>query len=439
MKKTIITLLSAICLQSTFAQDILTLEKAIELTLEKNYDIKISKNNEEIAKNNKAVLNSGYLPNVTLNAGGNYGIRDNAVTLTDGRVFEIDEINSVGYNASINLNYVLFNGLGRVYNLKKFKEQHHLSELQTKFVIENTLYQVYAQYYIVAQQYQTIKNLKETLKTSSNRLKRATYGFDYGQNSKLEILNAEVDYNNDSINLLNTQVQLDNAKKNLNQLMGVAIDYDFIAETNITFSSNLNLDALQTKAVENNTLLNQAEKNILLNEFDIKIARSKWLPQLNLAGSYNFNNTNNDANSGFNSPLAANFNNIHGPSAQINLTWSLFDGGKTATNIQNAKINVQNRTAELELQKQKIARDVSVAWYKYKNALEIINIQTSNLETNKSNFLRTEEKYKSGQINSINFRQAQLNLLNAENQLNIAKFNAKSIEMNLLFLSGAIL
>ena len=113
---------------------------------------------------------SGYLPSVTANAGGNYSIVDNRVTLTDGQVFNIDDINSVGYNANINLDYTLFNGLGRFYNVKKFKEQHQLSELQTKFVIENTLLQVYTQYYTVAQQYETINNLKETLKISSNRL-----------------------------------------------------------------------------------------------------------------------------------------------------------------------------------------------------------------------------------------------------------------------------
>lgn len=439
MKNIGLIILAIISFQWSSAQEVLSLEKAIELTLQKNYDIKISKNNEEIAKNNSGILNSGYLPSISANAGGNYGLRDNRVTLTDGRVFNIDEINSVSYNASINLNYVLFDGLGRMYNVKKFKEQHQLSELQTKFIIENTLFQVYNQYHIVAQQYQTIINLKETLKTSSQRLTRANFGFEYGQNTKLEILNAEVDYNNDSINLLNTQLQLDNAKKNLNQLMGVDINFDYLAETDISFIKDLNLESLQAKAIENNTSLNQAEKNILLNKFDIKIAQSNWLPQLNVAGSYNFNNNNNDANSGFNSPLAPNYNNSHGPSAQLNLTWNLFDGGRTATSIQNAKIIVENRTAELALQKQRITRDVAVAWYNYKNALEIINIQNSNLETNKNNFLRTEEKFKVGQVNSINFRQAQLNLLNAENQLTIAKFNAKTIEYDLLRLSGKLL
>lgn len=421
------------------AQEVLSLEKAIELTLENNYDIKISKNNEQIAENNAGILNSGYLPTVSTAASGNYSLKDNKVGLTNGAVVELDDVNSVSYAASVTLSYTIFDGLGRLNNLKKFKEQYSLSELQTEFIIENSLYQVMNQYNLLAQQYKTIENLKESMLISTKRLTRAQFAFDYGQNSKLDILNAEVDFNNDSINLLNAQVQLDNAKRNLNQLMGVSIDYDYRADTDVDFDADLNLESLIETAKENNTTLSQYEKNILLNEFDIKIAKSNWLPSLSMSGSYAFGNTNNDSNAGFNSPVAVNYSNNYGPAAALSLSWNLFDGGKTQTSIQNAKINLENQKTDLENQKLILERDIQVAWYAYKNALAIIEIQNQNLITNQTNFLRTEEQYKAGQVNSIFFRQAQLNLLNAENQLSIAKFNAKTTEYNLLRLSGKLL
>lgn len=439
MKYIGLIILTLFAFQTISAQEILTLEKAIALTLEKNYDIKISKNNEAIAKNNKGILNSGYLPTVSTNASGNYSIKDTKVGLTNGAKVELNEVNNVNYAASVNLNYVLFDGLSRLNNLKKFKEQHKLSELQTEFVIENTVYQVLNQYNLLAQQYKSIENLQETMQISTRRLQRAQFGFDYGQNTKLDILNAAVDFNNDSINLMNAEVQLDNTKRILNQLMGVAIDKDYRTESDVVFNGELNLENLLATAKENNKTLSQYEKNILLNEFDIKIAKANWLPKLNLGGSYGFNNANNDANAGFNNPVAVNYSNNYGPSAQLSMTWNLFDGGKTATNIQNAKIGLENKKTDLESQKLILERDIQVAWYAYKNALAVIEIQTQNLETNKTNFLRTEEKFKAGQVNSIFFRQAQLNLLNAENQLNIAKYNAKISEYNLLRLSGKLL
>ncbi|MFT4761886.1 MAG: outer membrane protein, partial [Saprospiraceae bacterium] len=61
------------------------------------------------------------------------------------------------------------------------------------------------------------------------------------------------------------------------------------------------------------------------------------------------------------------------------------------------------------------------------------------VETNRENFERTKEEQKIGQISSIEYRQAQLNLLNAETNLNTARFAAKVIEMELLQLSGQLL
>jgi outer membrane protein len=439
MKNTILIIVALAVFQIANSQEILTLEKAIEITLEKNYDIKISKNKENIAVNNKSILNTGFLPTLSTSAAGNYSIKDTEVELNTGQELEVTDVNSVSYNASVTLSYTLFNGLSRLYNVKKFKEQHKLSKIQTAFVIENSIFQVINQYYVLAQQYQTIENLDHTLKISSKRLIQAQYSLDYGQSSKLEILNAEVDFNLDSINLMNASVQLENAKVNLNQLMGTSINFDYVTETNVELNSNLNYETLTQDAMENNKSLNQYEKNILLNQFDIKIANSNWMPKLSVNGSYAFSNSNNDANSGFNSPLAVNFSNTFGPSAQLSLSWNLFDGGKTMTNVQNAKILMENNETELASQKLKVERDMKVAFMNYQNTLAVLAVQSRNIETNKVNFVRTEEKYKIGQVNSIYFRQAQINLLNAENSISIAKFNAKIAESNLLRLSGKLI
>lgn len=439
MKNTILIIVALAVFQIANSQEILTLEKAIEITLEKNYDIKISKNKENIAVNNKSILNTGFLPTLSTSAAGNYSIKDTEVELNTGQELEVTDVNSVSYIASVTLSYTLFNGLSRLYNVKKFKEQHKLSKIQTAFVIENSIFQVINQYYVLAQQYQTIENLDHTLKISSKRLIQAQYSFDYGQSSKLEILNAEVDFNLDSINLMNASVQLENAKVNLNQLMGTSINFDYVTETNVELNSNLNYETLTQDAMENNKSLNQYEKNILLNQFDIKIANSNWMPNLSVNGSYAFSNSNNDANSGFNSPLAVNFSNTFGPSAQLSLSWNLFDGGKTMTNVQNAKILMENNETELASQKLKVERDMKVAFMNYQNTLAVLAVQSRNIETNKVNFVRTEEKYKIGQVNSIYFRQAQINLLNAENSISIAKFNAKIAESNLLRLSGKLI
>ena len=65
--------------------------------------------------------------------------------------------------------------------------------------------------------------------------------------------------------------------------------------------------------------------------------------------------------------------------------------------------------------------------------------QTLFHETWKNNFDRSEERFKLGQITSLEFRQAQINLINSKTSLNNAKFDAKLIELQLLQLSGDIM
>ena len=104
------------------------------------------------------------------------------------------------YNARLTVDYLLFDGLGRMYNYKRLQEEYNLSELQARETIEVSIVQMFTVYYEVARITENIKVLKDTYANTEERLQRATYAFEYGQNNKLDVLNAQVDLVNDSIN-----------------------------------------------------------------------------------------------------------------------------------------------------------------------------------------------------------------------------------------------
>ena len=128
-----------------------------------------------------------------------------------------------------------------------------------------------------------------------------------------------------------------------------------------------------------------------------------------------------------------------GLSGGINLSWNLFDGGGTNTRVKNAKINLENQEYQKESLLIGVERDFYNAWDDYQNRLAIYEVQENNILTAKNNFDRTQEKLKLGQVTSIEFRQAQLNLLNAELSRNQAKYQAKLAELSVLQLSGELL
>ena len=419
-----------------FSQEILNKQDAVNIALENNYDIKVGHNNVEAAKNNSSIYNSGYLPTVVANGGANYQNKDNENEFEDGSS-QSNSSKSQVLNASIGVNYLLFDGLGRMYNYKKLQELYNLSEIQARQVIENTLLQLLASYYDVARLTENEINQEKSLAISKDRSIREKYKYEYGQNTQLDMLNSEVDVNNDSIALLNISRELSNAKRDLNVILGRDIQIDFRVDTTVNYALDLTYDNLLNSAKANNTVLLQAEKGVALSNFDLKINKSNWMPILGVNGAYGWNNLNIDSNTS--NPFSLTSQTSNGVNAGLNLSWNIFDGGITKTRVENAKIAIDNSEIQREQIENDLERNVANAWETYQNALFILQAEQKNVETNKRNFSRSEEQFKLGQIISVEFRLAQVNLLNAANNYNKAKYAAKIAELKLLQLSGKVL
>ena len=416
-----------------FAQHMLSPEEAISLALENNYGIKVATNNVELAENNKDVLNSGYLPVLSGSASATYN-RDNITAeFNNGETTSLNGAESNRYNAALNLNYTLFDGLGRLYNYKQLKEEYNLSELEARQTIELTIVQLLSIYYDISRRSENVSSLEQTLSISKERLTRAEYQFEYGQNTKLDVLNAEVDINNDSISIINARQNLINAKRDLTVVTGNTISEVFEIDTTVTFLDGLDKEMLLIRTLNNNVSLLQAEQNIRINEFSLKASKSGYLPAVGLFGTYGWNENNNNAASF----VAVSTNT--GISGGINLTWNLFDGGSTITRVKNSKLLLENQKLLKEDLILNITRDFNNAWTDYQNKLNIFYIQNDNIRTAKNNFERTEEQFRLGQVTSIVFRQAQQNLLLAELNRNQAKYDAKLAEVLVLQLSGELL
>ncbi|MGK0495582.1 MAG: outer membrane protein TolC [Maribacter sp.] len=440
------------------AQDkLLSKEEAVIKALENNFGIQVAKNQVEIAENNSGLLNSGFLPTLTGNAGATYQRDDSTFEFpgqflrdpaTGGNLLddagnpvlrpdaELYKAEAQRYNAGLTANYTLFDGLGRFYNFKRLKEQYQLSSLQARETIENTMIQMFSVYFEIARLTENKNVQQQALQISNQRIKRSEYAFEYGQSTKLDILNAEVDVTNDSINLLNTNQQLANAKRDLNVVLNQDLNEDYKVDTLITFIPKLKLDEFMAESNLNNVAILQTERNLAINAYDIKVNASGYLPIVDLNGSYGWNLNQNAASAFF---PGVNVNNNRSFGLGARLTWNLFDGGGTMVRVKNSKIAYKNQ----ELLKKQVAmevnRDIQNAMAIYENRLNIFKIQEKNVVTNQNNFERSKEQFQLGRITSIEFRQAQINLLNAQTNKNLAKYDAKLAELQLLQLTGQLL
>ena len=415
------------------SQEKLSLDQAIAIALEKNYDIQIYDNNLMQADNNQDIKNTGYLPSLTLNAGGNYASNNAFVVTQAGEEKSIDGIQSTTYNASVGVGYVLYNGMYRKHNFEKLKKAYELASVQKQIQIDNTILNVYTTYYNIAKNTINLNIYEESFEISKNRLIRTSYQMKYGQKTNLDVLNAKVDVNNDSLNLINGQIQLDNEKRTLNYLLGLPMNKTFEVEEIVEVNELLDIATITANMEANNSTAKQYELNKALANYDVKLNQSSWMPKVSTTVSYGLNNGNYGPTSLFATQ------NVTGLNAGLSLSCNVFDGGATSTKVQNAKITAANQDLYKNQVELNLSNELANTWAAYLNQLLIINSEEMNVAVADQNFLKTQEQYNLGEISSIEFRQAQLNLINAKVSLTTAKFNAKIAEMQLKKLEGTLI
>ncbi len=433
MKHIFLIIASLILSNTGFAQSLLTKEQALQELLANNYNVKLAHNKMEIAQNNASIYNSGFLPSLNTSANAGYDLDNQNITFQDDTTSEIRNADTQTLNASIGLSYPLFTGFSRKYLYQQFKEQASLSKLETKNILESAILQVMGAYYQTALLTENTQVLKEVLAISKKRLERTNYQYKYGQTNKLAILNAQVDVDNDSIAYLNAKLLRDNSKRNLLLIMGSRKSDHFQVETAVSFIPITNLSNLTNQLHQNNFDIQFIQKQLEISKLNTKISKSGLLPYVGLNTSYGLTKL---YNSEYNT--TAELLN-YGLNAGMTLSWNIFDGGQSKTKIQNAQIALSNTEIQYEQLKHQLDNELENTYYDYQNKRLVLQAQEQNLNTAQRNFERSEELFKIGRINSVEFRQAQLNLLNAQTAILKAKYEAKNTELRLLQLSGQLL
>ncbi len=415
------------------AQETLTIKEAVEKALKQNYSLRIADNDVATAKIETEVLNSNFLPKISIGSGVNYANEDQSVTFTDGSSAAVSNAITESYNASLTAEYTIFDGFERKFINLKNKQNLNLKLLEEKQLVENTIVSIYEAYYQIAFQKQVVENLKYTIRNSQQRMDRTSRKVKYGQGTQLDILNAKVDISNDSISYNTALKDLKNLKRNLNFLMGRDPAIQFNVDTIVTLKPQPDTKVFLAKLQTKNTQLIIAKERINIATTDINVNRARKLPKISGSGSLQWNQSENPPTS------FALSNETYGINIGLNLSWNLFDGGKNKTAIKKARITKENRQiSTLELTEQ-LKLDLFNAYETYQNDLYKFKTEQKNVAVNRLNFKRTQKQYSLGQTTSVEFRQAQINLFNALNNYARAKYNVKLAEVNLQQLSGTLI
>lgn len=276
-------------------QDLLKLDDAINMALEQNYGILVAKNDAQVAANNAHRGAAGLLPTVAASAGANYNNNNTKVEFATPAIEPVDArgVESNSLNAGINVNYTVFDGLGNVNTFRVLQRSASLSETQTQAVIEATVSQIGNLYYSIARLAESYRTLRESIEISRARLERAKNQLAFGGANKLAVLNAEVDLNTDSSSLAVAFFNLENAKRNLNALMGREVDEAFEVSSEVSFSRAISLEDIRQTAQRNNVNVRLAGQSQQIAALNLKVAKASYMPVVGVNAGYNYTEANN--------------------------------------------------------------------------------------------------------------------------------------------------
>lgn len=433
--KYLLTIMAAIGIAANVAaqQNIISLKECLETGLKQNYDILISRNEQRISENNATAANAGMLPSLALSAGYMTSADRTDTTPREGdKVVDaaaFDQTVDVG----LSLNWTLFNGMSVRANYNKLRELEQMGELKTRLTIEDFVANLTAEYYNLIQQTLRLKNFRYAVSLSRERLRITEARYQIGDFSRLDLLQARVDFNADSSQYMSQQEAVIASRIRINELMANKdINAKCVARDSvIKVNGNLRWEELSAQMTANNVSLLISGHNTNISMLDLKAVKSRNYPYLKLAAGYGY--TLNRFGSG-----TTKLRGTLGPNVGLNLGFTLFDGNRRREQ-RNAKIEVENAIYERNQIEQSLQADLANFWQAYLNNLEVVKLEKQNVIAAKENYEIAMERYLLGDLPGIEMREAQKSLLDAEERILTAEYNTKLCEISLMQISGNIL
>lgn len=443
MRRLHMTILLLLSCTAALAQE-LSLSEAIQKGLINNYGIRIEQKRLEVAGNNNSWGEAGRYPTIDISLSQNNNFTDNVKTASPFQPQGLSISNAV--IPAVDVNWTLFNGFKVNITKNKLEELEAESEGNAAIVVANTIQAIVLGYYNLQMQQQRLEVMEVNRRLSADKYSYIKVKKQFGTAVTSDLLLEEGNYLTDSVNYINQELQVKQANRTLNFLMGEKVldRENLLTDELKPIVDSYTYSDLEGKMISENADLKKQylSQSIIRMERQTRQAERYPTLSLNLNGSSNngrvdysnatFPNSNPDD---FSEPLTSVTNNY---SASFRLTFNLFNGGKINRAIKNALIQediAQMQTEELRLS---LRDDLRAAFDNYEVKKQLYGINLRKREVTELNLELASEQFKNGTINSFDYRNIQTTYQQAAVEELQALYDLTEAHVNLMRLSGGI-
>jgi len=411
------------------SQEVLTLEEAIRIGLEKSYSIQIAQNNLEIARNNNTMGNAGYLPSLGWNVNQSNSFQDRYQENSDESSSSVSDYPTYSLSSAVQLNWTLFDGFSMFIQKEKLGLIQEQSELLFLIEVENTIADIVYTYYNIALNENLFRSYSEQLALSRQRRDVAREKSKIGVGYQLQELQAEVDFRADSAQIIRQRNRVINLKADLNRLLIRESDVYFNINMEIPVPKLVSVEEVYDKIINQNEAILNARIAAKISELELSQAKSSKYPNITLLSSYGYSHTGTPEGQ-------VQIYRTLGPTVGIGASISLFNGFNANRRINNAKILAENQ----RIKQEDLALNLKSAAFKMVNelnqAIDLVCVEEKSVSLALQNTEAAWERYRLGAISDLELRESQNKLLDAQTRLLQAQMNAQAAEIEIRTLTS---
>lgn len=402
-KNILFTFLFSTTLFSQGNIEIISLQDAIDIALEKNINIKQSELNLKNSELSKSDAIGNFLPNIGASANHQWNVGRGINVTTN----IIEEITTQFSSATASVGLPVYSGSRNVYQLHRANLEILASKYQLEDIKDDVKLFVANSYLQIMFNKEILKVQKSQLEITKEEYKRTKDLIESGIFSPRQIFEIEANLASQEQNVVLAENNLRDVKLNLAQVLLIdnyesfdIADEDF----SIPFSDILENSPkeIYEKAKTFRNDIKLAETNISIAEKDINIAKSFRLPSLTSFYSFNTRVSYLENAPSFNDQLDFNKGQTYG----FGLNIPIFQGKAISNNIERSKINLDRLKFQYEQEKLNLENTINQAYNDLVGAIKFYEASNKTVKSLESAFEDASDRFLLGSLNSFDFIQS---------------------------------